>query len=95
MDPFSQQGKFLIFKYPSSCVFSKSAIKEIEQYKALPDAHPITELNVIEDPSLSAQIESHFKTKHESPQVLFIKDGECQKAIDHYAIVLKRLKDFI
>ncbi|MAG26152.1 hypothetical protein CMI47_11370 [Candidatus Pacearchaeota archaeon] len=74
--------------------FLKIRDKEIEQYKALPEALEITELNVIENPDLAQKIATHFETKHESPQVLFISDGKCQKAIDHYAIILKRLKEF-
>src|SRR4051812_36561678 len=68
----------LIFKHSSRCSTSSLSVNRLERRWDLPDNElPTYFLDLIKYPQLSSDIARIFRVRHESPQVLLIKDGKC------------------
>lgn len=81
----------IIFKHSTSCSLSANAFKE---FKAFLDNKDLDAFLVIVQNSrdVSDKIEEDFGVKHESPQVLFLVDGQAVFSLSHRDIHLKNLK---
>ena len=83
----SHEQPQIIFKHSSACPISLTAfesLKEAEEAGATPqDIHMLV---VQVSPELSAQIEEESGIKHESPQLLILKDGNVAFHANHYEI---------
>ncbi|MDN4493041.1 bacillithiol system redox-active protein YtxJ [Ureibacillus aquaedulcis] len=67
----SKEQPFLLFKFSTTCIISLSAMKEL---RALETELPQYIVVVQEDRLLSKTIEKDLGVKHESPQLLILKD---------------------
>lgn len=87
----SQQVPQVIFKHSVRC--SISGLVKNRLFKGeLPDDHSgFYYLDLIRHRSLSNQIAEDFGVRHESPQILVIKDGKCVYNASHHAIHLDEL----
>ncbi len=76
----------VIFKHSVRC--SISGLVKNRLFKGeLPDDHAgFYYLDLINHRSLSNQIAKDFGDRHESPQVLVVKDGKCVYTSSHHAI---------
>lgn len=83
---------FLIFKYSMTCFSSISANKEL---RTLETDLPIYTVIVQTDRKVSNIIEQDLKVKHESPQLLIVKDGKAIWQATHYHIKRKIVHDAI
>ena len=89
----STKSPVLIFKHSTECSISAGAYQRLgawldEQGKAAPEVYLV---KVIERRPVSKEIEAGLKVKHESPQIILIKDKKSvwhlsQGAIDAAAI---------
>ncbi|MDB3927013.1 bacillithiol system redox-active protein YtxJ [Flavobacteriales bacterium] len=75
----------LIFKHSTRCSISKMVLSRFER------EHDTTEmkmylLDLLSYREISNQISEDFNIKHESPQVLVIKNGQCVAHANHNAI---------
>lgn len=75
---------FLIFKHSTRCSTSRMALKLFE--KRWNEIMPAYLVNVVENRSMSDEVASFFEVRHESPQVLLIRDGECVYHASHSGI---------
>ena len=75
----------VIFKHSIRCSIS-SMVKSRLEKSAAPDSIDFHYLDLINYRSLSNKIAEDLNVSHESPQVLFIKDGECIYDESHMAI---------
>ena len=88
IDQQSQERPQLIFKHSTRCPIS-SVIRN-RLYKNEPPAGvDCYYLDLIANRSLSNQVAERYRIRHESPQVLLIKDGACIFDESHNAIYME------
>ena len=88
----SGEQPFLLFKISMTCSSSLTAKKELE---ALETELPIYVVFVQMDREVSNVIESDLGVKHESPQLLILKDGKGIWQATHYHIKKSVISDAI
>lgn len=88
----SSEQPFLLLKISITCLSSLSAKKELQ---ALETELPIYIVIVQMDRHVSSAIEKDLGVKHESPQLLILKDGKGIWQATHYAIKKSLLNDAI
>ena len=92
----SHEQPVLIFKHSTTCSISAAAKGKIELQLADRGLNlPIYYLDLLRFRPLSAQIAEQFGIRHESPQLLLIKDGECQYDASHMGIRLNDVKSAV
>jgi len=69
----------LLFKHSTTCPISASAHRRVAEYAehAPADAPPLYLIKVIESRPVSNEIAARFGVRHESPQILLVRDGAC------------------
>mgnify|MGYP002713194169 CR=1 FL=1 len=78
----------VIFKHSTRCGISSSVLRKFE--KAMVDkqaGYSFNMIKVIENRELSDEIAQRFSIRHESPQLLTIKNKAVQKYGSHYDIL--------
>jgi bacillithiol system protein YtxJ len=72
------KGYNVIFKHNTTCPISKSMRSKFEEEAdTLPEVSSVYFLDLLANRNLSDGIEEKFNVRHESPQLLLIKNGEC------------------
>jgi bacillithiol system protein YtxJ len=95
----SKNSPIMIFKYSRTCSTSSMVINRLERnWQQEEMSHVQTYfLDLLSYRQISNAISEQFKIRHESPQVLIIKDGEAIYNGSHfeidYAAVHKATKD--
>ena len=85
----SHEQPILIFKHSTTCSISAAAKSKIERQWADSGLDlPIYYLDLLRFRPISAQIAEQFGVRHESPQLLLIKDGACAYDASHMGIRL-------
>lgn len=69
-----------VFKHSTACPISFAAA---DQVKAASFSLPLYWINVREQRDLSNWVESHYEVEHESPQLIYIKDGKAESSCSH------------
>ena len=82
---------FLIFKHSTRCSISSMAKNRFERNFDLEDVK-VFYLDLIKYRSISNQLASDFNVHHESPQLMYIKEGLCLYHASHGAIDVDDLK---
>jgi len=77
----------LIFKHSTRCFTSSMAKKEFEKMYSQNESLNFYFINVIADRSLSNMVAETFNVRHESPQLLVVKDGKVDIHASHSDIV--------
>lgn len=84
----------LIYKHSTRCSIS-SMVKNRLERSGPPETMDFYFLDLIRHRSLSDKIAEHFGVRHESPQVLLIRDGRCVYDESHTAIQLQHLLEHV
>ena len=72
------KGYSVILKHNTTCPISKGVLQRLhEEGDAIKVVDTIYVLDLLAHRDISDRIEEMFEVKHESPQLLLIKDGEC------------------
>lgn len=90
----SKQQPVVIFKHSTSCSISATAKSRLERQwetSNLENVKPYY-LDLLSYRSISNQIAATFEVRHESPQLLLIRDGECTADWSHLGIRLDEVK---
>lgn len=82
----------LIFKHSTRCSIS-SVIKSRLNRGTLPEHIDFYYLDLIAYRALSDAIAERYGIRHESPQVLLIKDGKCVYDESHSAVYMEDILD--
>lgn len=93
----SHEQPVLIFKHSTSCSISAAAKGKIERQWAdagLADTR-LYYLDLLRFRPISTEIAEQFGVRHESPQLLLIRDGECQYNASHMGIRLSDVKSAV
>jgi bacillithiol system protein YtxJ len=86
----SAEKKQVIFKHSTTCSISKMALARLER-SDVPTDIDFYFLDLLQYRSISNEIAERFSVKHESPQVLIIKNGECVYDESHNAISMEEI----
>jgi bacillithiol system protein YtxJ len=77
----------LLFKHSTRCPLSSMALNRLKGLdRAFYDQADFYYLDLIAHRSLSTQMAEHFGVQHESPQVLWVEQGQCQYHASHMDI---------
>ncbi len=84
----------LIFKHSTRCAISSMAFSRFSRGWDIEENEiPVYFLDILNYRRLSDQIAVHFNVQHESPQLLYIKDGKCTYHPSHNSISPSVVKD--
>lgn len=88
----AERGK-VVFKHSTTCPVSANALNEFEQYlgKQPNDGVDYYLVKVIETRPVSNQIAEDLGVKHESPQIIYVKDKEKYWTASHWAITTEHM----
>lgn len=89
----SFQRPQLIFKHSTRCNISSMALNRLERYATPPAGTDYYYLDLLAYRNISQQVAADFSVRHESPQVLVIKNGECVYDESHYGISMEDLQE--
>lgn len=83
----------LLLKHSTTCPVSANGLSEYEAYisKATDANIDYVLVKVIESRPVSNQIAADLGVKHESPQVIFIKDGASYWNTSHWSITVEHI----
>jgi bacillithiol system protein YtxJ len=88
----SQEKAQVIFKHSNRCSISSVALQRLQKANQ-PGGIDFYILDLIKFRSVSNKIAELFKVRHESPQVLLIKDGKCIFTESHLGIDMHEIMD--
>src|SRR6476620_3173892 len=91
----STQKPVLIFKYSTRCIVSRMVLRQFENEFDSHDQLSLYFLDLLRHRDISNAIESRFGVRHESPQLLLIKDGKVIYHASHEDIAATDLKRFL
>ncbi|WP_300600808.1 bacillithiol system redox-active protein YtxJ [Niabella sp.] len=92
IDRASASRPQLIFKHSTRCSIS-SVIKSRLNKGSLPEAVDFYYLDLIAYRPISNAIAERYGIRHESPQVLLIKNGKCVYDESHSAVYMEDIMD--
>ncbi len=72
-----------VFKHSTACPISRMAADEV---KSTDFELPLYWINVIQQRDLSNWVATTYAVRHESPQLLLIKNGKVQQVWNHHEI---------
>lgn len=82
----SFEEKVLIFKHSTRCGISRMALRGFESDLKNSSYDSYYYLDLIANKSLSNEIAEKFRVKHESPQLLYVENGEVGLHQSHHKI---------
>ncbi|PPA71669.1 bacillithiol system redox-active protein YtxJ [Jeotgalibacillus proteolyticus] len=91
-EAISANKPFFLLKHSLTCPISASAYEEFKRFSENADSDTYY-LAVQKARELSAHIAATYGVKHESPQVLYFKDGQPVWNASHYKIKEQALKE--
>lgn len=91
----SENQPIIIYKHSTRCGISSMAIDRLERAWKDEEMQSVQTyfLNLISYREISQAIADTFGVRHESPQVLLIKDGKCTFHASHMAISYQTIKN--
>ena len=86
LDALDDAPKAVIFKHSTQCPVSAGAHREVEAFvRDHPDV-PVYRVLVIEQRPLSDAIALRVGVRHQSPQVLVLRDGRLASHVSHFGV---------
>jgi len=89
----SEEKPQLIFKHSTSCSISSMALNRFKNAwnKHHTDSVQVNYLDILRNRNISNEIADVFQIRHESPQLLLVKSGECIHDSSHLGISLDKV----
>ncbi len=85
-----------IFKHSTRCGISRGVLKLLEKnYSLTDDQLKLYFLDILQNRDISNEIAARFKVRHESPQMIVIKNGVVVHHDSHHSIEASHLERFI
>ena len=76
----------VIYKHSPLCGLSASAAREVRRFMGDHPRTPVYMLDVIRDRALCRTVEERLDVRHESPQVIVIRDGSVAWEASHRSV---------
>lgn len=83
-----------VFKHSTRCSVSYMAWKGLKSMWNF-DPAPFYYLDLIKFRALSNEVAEKFNVKHESPQLLWIKNGECANNTSHFNVNVDTIQKWL
>ena len=93
IDESSKQKPILLFKHSTSCPISAMALNRFEREYQQDASFDLYYLDLIAFRDISNEIANRYEVRHESPQVLLIKNGSATFNTSHTAISFEEVKE--
>jgi bacillithiol system protein YtxJ len=77
----SNQKTVLVFKHSNACPISARAYREMEKLDG-----PVNLIEIQAVPEVSREVESMTGVRHESPQVILLRDGKAVWNASHFDV---------
>ena len=81
----------IVFKHSPLCGLSERARHEAERFLSDHPGQEIHEVNVIDDRRVSDYIETRTGVRHESPQILILRDGKTAWFASHSRVTAEAI----
>lgn len=83
----------VILKHSTTCPVSANALKEYKHYLAESQNNNVdyTLVKVIESRAVSNKIAEDLNVKHESPQIIFVKDKSKYWSASHWSVTTEHI----
>jgi bacillithiol system protein YtxJ len=96
IDQLSEHQDVVIFKHSTRCVISAMAWDRLQREwdEQVPEV-PVYFLDLIRYRATSNAVVSHYGIDHESPQLIFIRNGMVHYQTSHNGINVKDIKELI
>ena len=92
----SKDRPVVIFKHSTRCGISRGVLKIFERnYVYTDDQVKLYFLDLLQNRDISNEIANRFKVRHESPQLLIIKNGSVVYHNSHHAIEASHIEEFL
>ncbi|WP_029034633.1 bacillithiol system redox-active protein YtxJ [Salinimicrobium terrae] len=93
----SEKQPIVIFKHSTSCGISKMVLKKFEREYDLPKDKEVRLyfLDLLANRGISNEVASRFGVRHESPQMIILKDRKVVHHASHQSIELENVKEHI
>ncbi len=78
----------IIFKHSTQCPVSARAHQEVETFADAEPSRTVYKIHVIEDRALSNELEEMTGVRHQSPQLILLKDGVVVWHDAHFALTV-------
>ena len=85
----------VLYKHSTTCSLSAMAYEEVAQYLKRPDAEPIQLVDLLAFRPISNAIETRSGIRHESPQILILKQGEVVWNASHRRVTAQAIADAV
>lgn len=86
----------LIFKHSTRCSVSHFAYKGFEREWSYENEElPVYFLDLLKHRDVSNEIARKYQVNHQSPQILFIKNGTCVGNASHNSVSVKQVEDWL
>lgn len=90
----NEKKDFVIYKHSSICPVSTAAKEQVLEFlKDDKETMPFYEVLVIESRPISNKIAEKTLIRHQSPQILVFRQGECTANFSHNKITVEKLKE--
>ncbi len=91
----NSQKPILLFKHSTTCSISRMALKNFETEFDLKDKIDTYFLDLLKHRTISNEIATQFDVIHQSPQIIFIKNGVVIYNTSHSDIDASKLENFL
>ncbi len=93
----SEKQPVVIFKHSTSCGISRMVLNKFEKNYDLPQDKEVKLyfLDLLANRNISNGVADRFNVRHESPQMIILKNGEVVHHASHSSIELQSIKDHI
>lgn len=91
----SNDQPVFIFKHSTACPISAGAHEKVKKYISGPDGEKpdFYMVKVIESRPISNAVEQQLAIRHQSPQLILVKDGQAVWSASHYGIHADAIAD--
>ena len=90
----NSKGVF-VFKHSTKCYISSMVYKQLKKEWNLDEDYPFYYLDLISYRGLSNHVATELRVTHESPQILYIRNGECIAHAAHSNISQKNIEHWV
>ena len=93
----SKEQPVVIFKHSTRCGISRMVLNNFEKSYDLPKDREVKLyfLDLLANRDISNEVASRFGVRHESPQMIILKDGKVVHHASHHSIDLQNVKEQI
>lgn len=93
----SKEQPVVIFKHSTRCGISRMVLNNFEKSYDLPKDREVKLyfLDLLANRDISNEVASRFGVRHESPQMIILKDGKVVHHASHHSIDLQSVKEQI